>query len=189
MDTYRPQPARGVARGAWIVAGLVLAGIGSIGAVVPVLPTTVFFIGAAGCFARSSPRLERWVLNLPHVGPMVRDYRRGLGMPLRAKYTASAMIAVAVTLSALAIASWPGRGAAVGLGLIGIGYVTLRVPTRERVLEARGRGSDVVPVTVLGGPDLPGRSRSGLPGAPTASHRQADDEQAGQHQQHQHGPR
>ena len=130
----RSVPARGVARGAWVAAGLALVGVGGIGAVVPVLPSTVFFIGAAGCFARSSPRLERWVLDLPHVGPLVRDYRNGLGMPRRAKATASTAIAVAVTLSAAALATWPSRGAALALGLVGIAYVTLRVPTRERVL-------------------------------------------------------
>jgi uncharacterized membrane protein YbaN (DUF454 family) len=168
-------PSTGVARGAWIAAGLVLVGLGGLGAVLPVLPTTVFFIGAAACFARSSPRLERWVLELPHVGPMVRDYRSGLGMPRRAKITASTAIAVAVGLSAAALASWPGRGAAVALGLVGIGYVTLRVPTRERVLAGLADASgSVVPVTVLGRPDLagrgrPGRSTTASPAAPRDS--------------------
>jgi uncharacterized membrane protein YbaN (DUF454 family) len=134
-------PARSLsgalARRAWLVAGLFLVGLGGLGAFLPGLPTTVFFIGAAACFARSSPRLERWVLDLPHVGPLVRDYRSGLGMPRRAKVGAIAAIAVAVTLSALAIPSWIGRAAAIGLALVGIGYVGFRVPTRERVLAAR----------------------------------------------------
>jgi uncharacterized membrane protein YbaN (DUF454 family) len=43
---------------------------------------------AAACFARSSPRFERWVLELPTIGRMVRDYRRGLGMPRKAKISA-----------------------------------------------------------------------------------------------------
>jgi uncharacterized membrane protein YbaN (DUF454 family) len=117
--------------------GLFLVGLGTLGAVVPGLPTTVFFIGAAACFARSSPRLERWVLGLPHVGPLVRDYRDGLGMPRRAKAVANVAIAFAVTLSALALPSWAARVAVIALGLVGIGYVTWGVPTRERVV---GRG-------------------------------------------------
>jgi len=134
-----PPARRPLTRWAWQGAGLSLVGLGTLGAVVPGLPTTVFFIGAAACFARSSPRLERWVLGLPHVGPLVRDYRSGLGMPRRAKVAAIAAIAVAVTLSAFALGSWAVRAAVVGLGLVGVGYVGLRVPTRERVLEERAR--------------------------------------------------
>ena len=129
-----------LSRGLWLGLGLLLVALGSIGAFVPGLPTTVFFIGAAACFARSSPRLERWVLGLPRIGPLVRDYRAGLGMPRRAKVTAVIAIAVAVALSLLAIPSWEGRVAASSLALVGIGYVAFRVPTREAVLAAQERG-------------------------------------------------
>ena len=130
-----PAAAPGVARSRlarwlWISAGFVLVGIGGLGMVLPVLPTTVFFIGAAACFARSSPRFERWVLNLPRIGPMVRDYRAGLGMPLRAKYIAISMIVIAVSLSSLALSSWTPRLGAYGLALIGVWYIGMRVPTR-----------------------------------------------------------
>ena len=136
----RALPRRGpVARAGWLVVGLVAVGVGTIGIVVPGLPTTVFFIVAAWCFSRSSPRLERWVLNLPRVGPMVGDYRAGLGMPLRAKAIAISMIAVFVTLSVvLFIGSWPWRLVVLALGVIGVAYIILRVPTREQVLGPRG---------------------------------------------------
>jgi uncharacterized protein len=132
-------PRRGpVARAGWLVGGLVAVALGGIGIVVPGLPTTVFFIVAAWCFSHSSPRLERWVLNLPRIGPMVGDYRSGLGMPRRAKAIAIAMIALFVTLSVvLFIGSWPWRLVVLALGAIGVAYIALRVPTRERVLERR----------------------------------------------------
>ncbi|NJK44701.1 MAG: DUF454 domain-containing protein [Pleurocapsa sp. SU_196_0] len=59
----------------WFSLGWFFVVIGFIGAVLPVLPSTVFFIAAAACFARSSPRFEAWVLNLPGVGKLVREYR------------------------------------------------------------------------------------------------------------------
>jgi uncharacterized protein len=131
-------PLSPLARAAWTGLGLLLVGLGGIGMVLPVMPTTVFFIGAAGCFARSSPRLERWVLDLPYVGPMVSDYRNGLGMPRRAKVIAISAIMVSVSLSALlAIPNWPARTAALALGLVGAWYVAFRVPTREHVLANR----------------------------------------------------
>lgn len=140
MSVEQPAlPRRGpIARAGWLVAGLAAVAVGAVGIVVPGLPTTVFFIVAAWCFSHSSPRLERWVLNLPRIGPMVGDYRAGLGMPRRAKAIAISMIAVFVTLSVvLFIGSWPWRLLVLALGAIGVAYVAVRVPTRERVLERR----------------------------------------------------
>jgi uncharacterized protein len=134
-------PRRGpIARAGWLVGGLLAVALGAIGIVVPGLPTTVFFIIAAWCFSHSSARLEQWVLNLPRIGPMVRDYRAGLGMPRRAKTIAIAMIVVFVTISVtLFIGTWPPRLVVLALGAIGVAYIALRVPTRERVLEQLSR--------------------------------------------------
>lgn len=122
----------------WLVAGALAVAVGGVGVVVPGLPTTVFFVIAAACFARCSPRLERWVLGLPRVGPMVRDHRAGLGMPRRAKVVAVTMMTAAVTSSAVFAIDNAGVAAAVvALGLVGAWYVIFRVPTRERVLAQR----------------------------------------------------
>jgi uncharacterized protein len=119
----------------WSTLGLLCVGLGGIGAVVPGLPTTVFFIAAAACFTRSSPRLERWVLELPGIGPMVRDHRAGLGMPRRAKVLACSMIALFVTAAVVfAIEHNVIRSAVAAAGILGIAVVAWRVPTRERVL-------------------------------------------------------
>lgn len=54
-----------------MIAGLALTGMAMLGALLPVMPSTVFALGAAACFARSSPRLERWLLHQPTLGPAV----------------------------------------------------------------------------------------------------------------------
>ena len=120
----------------WFAGGLLSVAIGGIGVVVPGLPTTVFFIVAAACFSRSSPRFEQWVLNLPKIGRTVRDYRAGLGMPRRSKVIAVTMIVAVSTLSAVLVGP-PAAWAIVALGLVGALYVGFRVPTRERVLAER----------------------------------------------------
>ena len=133
----------GPARWAWLIGGWVAVGVGTAGIVVPGLPTTGPFVLAASCFAKSSPRFERWVLSLPRIGPMVADHRAGLGMPRRAKVVAVSMIVVAVSASTiLAIPSPVGRGITVAAGLVGCWYVGLRIPTRERILAARGAAGD-----------------------------------------------
>ncbi len=127
-----------VVRAVWFTGGWVAVGFGGVGVVVPGLPTTVFFIVAASCFARSSPRFERWVLDLRGVGPLVRDHRAGLGMPRRAKVIALAMMWTAIALSSWALGDVPVVVAVVvALGLVGTAVILWRVPTRERVLAAR----------------------------------------------------
>lgn len=124
----------------WFAAGSLSVALGGVGILVPGLPTTVFFIVAAACFARCNPRFERWVLELPRIGPLVRDHRAGLGMPRRAKVLAVSMIFAAAGASALLVIDNAAvRAVVIGLGLVGISYVLFRVPTRERVLDERPR--------------------------------------------------
>jgi uncharacterized membrane protein YbaN (DUF454 family) len=137
--TAGPAPRRlaRVTRAGWVGLGLVSVGFGGVGIVVPGLPTTVFFIVAAGCFSRSSPRLEAWVLGLPRVGPMVRDHRAGLGMPRRAKAVAISMLVAAVALSAFLTGSVVIRAVVLAAGAVGVAVIAWRVPTRERVVALR----------------------------------------------------
>lgn len=125
-------------RVAWIAVGFVSVGVGGVGVVVPGLPTTVFFVIATWAFSRSSPRFERWVLDLPGVGGLVRDHRDGLGMPRRAKVIACSMIVVACTLSAtFGFSTWLPRAIVAAAGAVGVAWILLRVPTREAVLAQR----------------------------------------------------
>jgi len=133
-DVARSRPVRW----AWFVAGWIAVAIGSIGIVVPGLPTTVFFIVAAYAFSRSSPRFEAWVLSRPVVGQLVADHRAGLGMPRAAKYWAVGSIVFFSTLSAVLLRDRPLISLAIGaLGAVGVAYVLFRVPVRERVLADR----------------------------------------------------
>ena len=121
-----------ITRWLWFAAGWLAVGIGSVGIVVPGLPTTVFFIVAAACFSRSSPRFEQWVLTRPGIGPMVRDYRAGLGMPRRAKVAAIASIVVVCSLSALIARSRPWLSLVIAVaGGVGVAWIAWRVPTRH----------------------------------------------------------
>lgn len=110
------------------------------------MPGTVFFVLAAACFARSSPKFHQWLLSLPVAGPLLRDYEAGLGMPQRAKQIAISMIVISCTASSILVygrimkrsgnAEYALLIAAciIALGLVGIWYIGLKVPTREKVI-------------------------------------------------------
>lgn len=84
-----PKERRSAAlRGVLFAIGLVFVALGFIGAFLPVLPTTPFLILAAACFARSSRRLEGWLLDHPRFGPTLRDWRLRGAIPPKAKLAA-----------------------------------------------------------------------------------------------------
>jgi len=77
---------------------------GVVGIFLPLLPTVPFLLLAVACFARSSERFHRWLVEHNHLGPLLRDYLRGAGIPLRAKRLAIAMVWVSFPTSAFLIA-------------------------------------------------------------------------------------
>lgn len=62
-----------------------------IGIVTPGIPFSIFLVGAAYCFARSSKRMEDWIYNHKHFGPFLLNWENKRVFPQKAKF---AMIAV-----------------------------------------------------------------------------------------------
>ena len=56
-------------------------GLGVIGIVVPLLPTTPFLLLAVACYFRSSERLYNWLINNRWLGRYINYYREGKGVP------------------------------------------------------------------------------------------------------------
>lgn len=84
-----------------IIIGLVSTGLGIIGIFVPLLPTTPFLLLAVACFARSSERFHSWLVNHNRLGPMIKGYLDGSGIPLRAKRISIALVWLTLPPSAL----------------------------------------------------------------------------------------
>ncbi len=96
--------------------GWFCVGLGAIGIVLPVMPTTVFLLVALWAFARSSPRLHTWLIENPYFGPYIEDWERDRIIPVRAKVLAVMMM----TASALWLALGSDAPLIVVFGVISI---------------------------------------------------------------------
>jgi len=115
--------ARGrVSRALWMTLGWLLVGIGFVGLFVPLLPTTDFLILALPCFARSSVRLEHWLLDHPRVGPPLRAWRAQRAIPRHAKIAACAGIGVGFASFCALVR--PGAPLAIAVGIVLLGCAT-----------------------------------------------------------------
>ncbi|WRS26410.1 YbaN family protein [Oscillospiraceae bacterium MB08-C2-2] len=91
-----------------LVGGLVFVGLGALGVVLPVLPTTPFLLLAAYCFSKSSIRFHRWLCSTHLYQKHMASYVNEQSMPLRTKlfillWSSTAMIAAASMTSVILV--------------------------------------------------------------------------------------
>ena len=102
----------------FLIGGLLSLVFGAVGAFVPLLPTVPFVILAAFCFARSSPRLERWLVGHERFGAHIAAWRsRGAISPAGKRAALLAFGASAVAGLALLPLPWaliPAMAAIIG---------------------------------------------------------------------------
>ncbi len=126
-----PALGRFGSRHALVAFGWLNVGLGMVGVVLPVMPTTVFLLIALWAFSKSSPRFHDWLYDHPRFGPALQDWRRERAIPLKAKV-------LALTMMSLSIA-WLGASSApiavvlsvsVGLGGLAVWIVTRPHPSK-----------------------------------------------------------
>ena len=113
-----------------MAAGFISVGIGVVGVVVPLLPTTPFLLLAAYCFLRGSPRWHAWLLGNRVFGRYIHDYLTQRAVPRRTKIAALVVLWACLIVSAALVRIWY---VAIILAVIGIA-VTIHI-LRLRTLE------------------------------------------------------
>lgn len=72
-----------------VVCGTLCVALGVIGIFLPLMPTTIFLLLAAACYARSSDRFYQRLVGHRVLGTYIRNNR---GMPVRAKVMTIALL-------------------------------------------------------------------------------------------------
>lgn len=85
MPELPSQQQSGVLRLVYLSLGWLFVGLGMLGVVLPVLPTTPFLLLALWAFSRSSVRLHDWLYQHRTFGPALQRWHRHRIIPLHAK--------------------------------------------------------------------------------------------------------
>lgn len=85
--------------GLLIIIGFISLGLGIAGIVLPLLPTTPFILLTATCFAKSSPRFHRWLLQHPNFGPLINTFQNSARLPTLTAYKVILFIWLSLGLS------------------------------------------------------------------------------------------
>ena len=81
--------------------GVAAVGLAIAGAVLPLMPTTVFLLIALWAFARGSPKLAERLRNDRRFGPSIRNWEERRAIPVKAKITAVFAMSASWTILAL----------------------------------------------------------------------------------------
>lgn len=90
-------------RSLFVVVGTIFVGLGALGIVLPVLPTTPFLLLAAACYLRGSDRMHHWLLNNKWFGSYIKNYREGRGISARGKIFSITSLWVAIIISIIIV--------------------------------------------------------------------------------------
>ena len=114
--------------------GCVSLALAVIGVVLPILPTFPFLALAAFCFAKSSDRLNNWLINTKFYQNNLADFKAGKGMTVKTKVRILATVTLVMAIGLIAMLM---KGIIVGsiiLSVVWLGhiyYFGFKVKTRE----------------------------------------------------------
>lgn len=91
----------GIKQKLMIVLGWLFVVLGAIGAILPIMPTTIFLIIALGIFSKSSPRFHQMLLNNKWFGHELRQWEETKSISRQSKIKATVMIVLTFGVSLL----------------------------------------------------------------------------------------
>ena len=90
----------------YLILAYAAAGLGIIGAFLPLLPTTPFLLLAAWAATRGSPELHKWLYEHEKFGPTLIAWEEKRAVSREAKWLACTLMLISWTIMLLMTESW-----------------------------------------------------------------------------------
>ncbi|WP_229409435.1 MULTISPECIES: YbaN family protein [Mediterraneibacter] len=138
MKNQKKNPVRIV----WLLIGFLSMGIGAVGVVLPVLPTTPFLLLASFCLAKGSARFHRWFTGTNLYKKHLESFVENRTMTLKTKFSLLIPASCMLILAFLAMQNVYGRVFIIFLILFKYVYFFTRIRTvpagQNRIPEVEG---------------------------------------------------
>ncbi|MBE2894759.1 YbaN family protein [Spirabiliibacterium falconis] len=116
----------------YIFLGFLAIGLGLLGAVLPILPTTPFLLLALYFFAKSSERLHSWFMQTAIYDNYLREFNETRSMTMRAKVSILAVSGVMMAISFYFMPTIYGRIALILLVMVQYWFFFFWIKTRTK---------------------------------------------------------
>lgn len=93
----------------WLVIAFLSLGIGAVGVVLPVLPTTPFLLLASFCFAKGSERFHRWFVGTRLYRNHLDSFVKERAMTLKTKLCILLPVSAMLICAGILMQNTPGR--------------------------------------------------------------------------------